>query len=122
MARRSVVLVLSVALVSLVTVGYALAEPGHARSDHRSQRFQQWLGLTDDQMAQVRAIRQRDAEGLKQVGRALRQAQTELRQLALDGADPATLQAKEAQVQQLFGQMVQLRVKGLQEIGPCASF
>ena len=83
-----------------------------------SARFQQWLGLTDDQAQQIKAIRAKNADAWKQIGPALRQAQKDLRQLALTGADQATVQAKETEIQQLMGQMVQLRVKTLQEIAP----
>lgn len=123
MTRRTMVFAFAVAVVLLGSLGWASADdpasPG--RHEYRSHRLQQWLGLTDDQMAQIRAIRQRDAESWKHVGRALRQAQAELRRLALTGASPDTIQAKETEVQQLLGQMVQFRVKGLQEIAPLLS-
>ena len=91
------------------------------RAEMREQMsvgFQQWLGLTDDQAQQIKAIRARNAEAGKQIGPALRRAENDLRKLALTGADPATVQAKEAEIQQLTGQMRELRVKTLQEIAP----
>ena len=74
--------------LTLVAVGsgWAVAQDAGSkpRGEHRGQKFQQWLGLSEEQMAQIRAIRQRDAETWKQTAEALRTAQTELRRLALD--------------------------------------
>jgi Spy/CpxP family protein refolding chaperone len=81
-------------------------------------RFQKWLGLTDDQLQQIKALRGQNAGAGKQVAQDLRAAQKDLRQAALNGADPAMIQAKETKVQGLMGQMVQLRVKRLQDIAP----
>jgi Spy/CpxP family protein refolding chaperone len=112
-------------VLGLLAVGHvaSFANDGQrpARTDMRertSARFQQWLGLTDDQAQQVKTIRAKNAETGKQIGPSLRQAEKDLRKLALTGADPATIQAKEAEIQQLTGQMLQLRVKTLQEIAP----
>jgi Spy/CpxP family protein refolding chaperone len=119
MARRFVVFTLAVALLA-VGSGWAAAQDSGSRPrhEHRGQKFQQWLGLSQDQMNQIRAIRQRDAETWRQTAKALRAAQTDLRRLALGGADATQLQAKETEVQQLLAQVLQLRVKSLQEIGP----
>jgi Spy/CpxP family protein refolding chaperone len=78
-------------------------------------RFQQRLGLTDDQMTAIKAAYAKHRDEQKQAHRSLRAAQSELRQLALNGADTT---AKAAEVQQLLGQTVAVRVKVLQEIGP----
>jgi Spy/CpxP family protein refolding chaperone len=120
MARRFIVLFVAVALVAPAMLAWGSAddraEP--VRHGHRAQKFQQWLGLSDDQMAQIRALRQRDADSWKQLASSLREARTELRQLALSGGSPDAVQAKQTEVQQLLGQMVELRVKRLQEMGP----
>ena len=118
MLRRSLVALALVALVG--SAGVALAQdPPPKPAPHGSlARLQQKLGLTDDQVTAIRAASQRHADEQKQAWEALRLAQVELRQLALDGADAATLQAKTAEVQRLLGQTVELRVKVLQEIGP----
>jgi Spy/CpxP family protein refolding chaperone len=84
-------------------------------------RFQQQLGLTDDQMNAIQAVNSRYAQNRKQTWQGLRQKQAELRQLALNGADQATLQAKSAEVAQLLNQSVALRVQSLQEISPILS-
>lgn len=121
MRRTALILSLVLALgVSLVGHAWASAPDGTRQQwqERRSQHFQQWLGLTDEQMTQIQAIRQRDAAVKKQIGGSLRQAQAELRQLALNGDDPAVIQAKQTDVQQLLGQMVQLRVNSLREMAP----
>ena len=48
----------------------------------------------------------------------MRQAQTDLRRLALNSTDPTAIQQKEAEVAGLLAQGVQLRVRHLQEIAP----
>ncbi len=94
------------------------AAPAQGRHAHMAQRFQQWLGLTDDQMKQVQTIHQQDRDSWKQLGQSLRQARTELRQLALQSGDPGAVQTKTAEVTQLQAQMTELRVKELQAIAP----
>ena len=76
------------------------------------------LNLTDDQAAQMRAVRQDLAPRGKEIGRSLRQARTELRQMALSGTDEATLQAKTNEIAQLHAQLEALRVEGLRRIAP----
>lgn len=95
------------------------ADTGLGPAHHeRGARFQQWLGLSDDQMNAIRQIRQQDAPVTRQHVQALRQARADLRQAVLNGADEATIQAKTAQVQTLVAHGVELRVKKLQQIVP----
>jgi Spy/CpxP family protein refolding chaperone len=99
----------------------ATAGPAAADSAHRgrwSAHLQRRLNLTDDQMTTIRQAFQRHAEERRQLGQALRIAQTDLRQLALTGGPEDAVRAKTAEVQQLLGQSVALRVKVLQEIAP----
>jgi Spy/CpxP family protein refolding chaperone len=91
------------------------AQSGRGRM---AARFQQQLGLTDAQMQSIREVRARHADGQKQVRQSLHQAQSDLRQLALNGGDPTALQAKSAEVAQLLSQGVSMRVQTLQEISP----
>jgi Spy/CpxP family protein refolding chaperone len=84
----------------------------------KTSRFQQKLGLTDDQMKAIREVNGRYAENRKQLGQSLRQKQQELRQLALNGGDPAAIQAKSQEVAQLLSQNLAMRVQSLQEISP----
>jgi len=110
------------ALVGTLFVGVAAyaADPPATTDQHRQayeSRLQQKLGLTADQVQKLRDIHTRDFAAQKQNWQALRQAQSELRRLALNGADNATLQAKETEVQNLMTQSLQARVNGLKEVG-----
>jgi protein CpxP len=89
--------------------------PGHAAM---GSRLQQQLGLTDDQMQAIHDVHARRAASNKQLWQSVRQAQSELRQLALNGGDPAAIQAKTAAVAQLLSQSIEMRVASLQEISP----
>jgi Spy/CpxP family protein refolding chaperone len=91
------------------------AQPWRARM---MARFQQQLGLTDAQAQAIRDVHARHADSRKQLWQSLRQAQSDLRQLALNGGDSAALQAKSAEVTQLLSQGVSMRVQTLQEISP----
>lgn len=121
MFRRSVV---ALSLVGLLAgTGVALAQDTKApaapmHGGHGMARLQQRLGLSDDQVNAIKAAYQKHRDEQKQAWQALATAQADLRKLALNGADAATIQAKTAEVQQLLGQTVAVRVKVLQEIGP----
>jgi len=114
----------SAALAVLATVlvaagAYAADPPAAPQQPHqRGAWLQQKLGLSDTQMQQIREIRQRDFEAHKQGWQQLRQAQAELRRLALSGADERTLSAKQTEVQNLLAQSMQARVDTLKQIGP----
>jgi len=111
-------LILGSTLATTAVAGAAdPTSPGTPPAGHPS-RFQQTLGLTDDQMSAIRQVHAQQAPNRKQVWQQLRQAQSELRQLALNGGDPAALQAKQAEVAQLLTQRVQMRVESLQAIAP----
>ena len=61
------------------------ADTGAGPAHHeRGARFQQWLGLTDEQMSAIRQIRQQDAPAMKQHHQAMRQARMDLRQAVLN--------------------------------------
>lgn len=118
MFRRSLVALSLVGLLAGTGVALAQDTQGSAAPTNRGHgmgRLQQRLGLTDDQVKAVKAAYEKRREEQKQAWQALRVAQTDLRQLALNGGDTA---AKAAEVQQLLGQTVAVRVKVLQEIGP----
>jgi len=85
---------------------------------HMMTRFQQQLGLTDAQVQAIRDVHARHADGRKQLGQSLRQAQSDLRRLALNAGDPAAIHAKSAEIAQLLSQGVSMRVQTLQEISP----
>jgi Spy/CpxP family protein refolding chaperone len=118
MFRRSIVALSLVGLLAGTGVALAQGTGGPAAPKHRMHgmaHLQQRLGLTDDQAKAVKAAYDKHRDEQKQAWQALRTAQNELRQLALNGADTT---AKAAEVQQLLGQTVAARVKLLQEIGP----
>ena len=119
MFRRTITALSLVALLGGTAVAYAqTTTPGQnapAPRTHGMDRMKQRLGLSDDQVTAIRAAFARHRDEQKQAWKALHTAQGELRQLALNGSDTT---AKAAEVQQLLGQTVALRVKVLQEIGP----
>ncbi len=80
--------------------------------------LQRNLGLTDDQVNQVRTVFQQQQDARRQLGQSMRQAQTELRQLVLNGGDANAVAAKKAQVAQLMSQGLDMRIQTLQQIGP----
>jgi periplasmic protein CpxP/Spy len=82
------------------------------------RRFQQDLGLTDEQMTAIRQVHAQQAQNRRQVWQSLRQARSDLRQLALNGGDPSAIQAKQAEVTQLLSQEVALDVSSLQAMSP----
>ncbi len=81
-------------------------------------RLQQELGLSDDQANQMRQVFQRNMQAARPHYQAIRAARAELRRLVLTEADQTTIQAKEAELQQLLAQTVQMRVQTLKEITP----
>ena len=93
------------------------ATPGAPPAGH-TNRFQQALGLTDDQMTAIRQLHAQQAPKQKQLRQSLRQAQSELRQMAINGADPAAIQAKQGEVAQLLNQGLAMRVESLQAMAP----
>ena len=104
-------------VLAAATVTHAQAPPA-PRGDRMFYRLQKNLGLTDDQVNQVRPIFQQRRDAQRQLGQSMRQTQADLRQLALNGGDPNAIAAKKAQIAQLMGQGLDLRVQTLQQIGP----
>jgi len=98
------------------TVIYAQQAP--SRGDRMFSRMQRNLELTDDQVNQIRAIYQQHRDAQRTLGRSVRQAQTDLRRLALSGGDPNAVATKKTEVAQLLAQGMDLRVQTLQQIGP----
>jgi Spy/CpxP family protein refolding chaperone len=123
MLKRSTVALSLAALLAgsgAVIAPHAFAQTAAAPAPHAHGmgRLQQKLGLTDDQVNAIKTAYQNHRDEQRQVWTALRTAQGDLRKLALEGGDAAAIQAKSAEVQQLLGQTVAIRVKVLQEIGP----
>ena len=104
-------------VLTATTVTYAQQPP--APQGHRMfSGLQRNLGLTDDQVNQVRAIFQQHRDARRQLGQSMHQAQTELRQLVLNGGDANAIAAKKAQLAQLMSQGLDMRIQTLQQIGP----
>jgi Spy/CpxP family protein refolding chaperone len=105
---------------TLVAGAVADAADTPQAAPHRSweSRLQQELGLRDDQVQAMRQIREREATAGKQHVQALRQARAELRRLILSGADQPSIDAKQAQVQQLMVEGLTRRINTLKEITP----
>ena len=93
-------------------------QPTQPPPGKRGDWLQQKLGLSDAQVQQLRDIRQRDFAAQKQNWQALRQAQSDLRRLALSNADPGAISAKQTEVNTLLAQSTQARVNFLKEVGP----
>jgi Spy/CpxP family protein refolding chaperone len=66
----------------------------------------------------IRQIRDREAPAWKQHWQAHRQARAELRKLILSEADQASIDAKQAELQQLMAEGLARRVSTLKEITP----
>ncbi|HEU4367601.1 MAG TPA: Spy/CpxP family protein refolding chaperone [Methylomirabilota bacterium] len=118
-AFRAAALTLVATLFTATALYAANAQTGPGQPSRWEDRLQQKLGLTDDQLQAFRQLNAaRDVEAQRQQHRSLRAAQTELRRLALNGADDATLAAKQAEIQTLLAQQMQQRVSALKQIGP----
>jgi Spy/CpxP family protein refolding chaperone len=116
-ALRAVTMLLAATLAA-GTVAYAADAPQGTTPRSWETRLQQKLGLRDDQVQAIRQIRHREAPAWKQHSVALRQARSELRKLILSEADQASIDAKQAQVQQLMAEGLAKRIDTLKEITP----
>ena len=113
-------------LTAAVLVFTGLLGPGAVLADTptgkpvgvHGQRFQQRLGLTDAQMQSIRDIWARQMPAARQVWQSLGKARQDLRQLALSGADDATIRAKMTEIDGFQSQALQIRVATLREIAP----
>lgn len=121
---KRLVAVAGLALVAafLVPKG-VLADPPGPRGGGSGyhQRFQQELGLTDDQMQAIREIQGRQRDAARQLWQQLVTAQGQIRQLALSGADDGTIQPKATEIEGIQSQLLQLRVNALREMAPLLS-
>ena len=116
---RAATLTLVAALVTATAVYAADPPTAPDRAKRWESHLQQKLGLTEDQLQAFRQVyATRDADAQRQQVRSLHTAQAELRRLALNGADDATLQAKQAEVQNLLAQSMQRRLDTLKQVGP----
>ena len=120
MKRYAFLTVIGLAL-GLVGPAAVLADQANPATDGKPryhQKFQEKLGLTDDQMTRIREVWQRQHQTARPVFQALRVANKQLRELALNGAKDDAIQSKLAEIEGLQGQALQLRVATLREISP----
>ncbi len=103
---------LAVPLVLAVAVAPVAARP-HGAS---LARLQAELGLTDDQVQAIRQAHDAQRPVRRQLHASLRDARRALRDMVLEGRDDATIATQAAEVQQLLGQAVQLRVDTLRSV------
>jgi Spy/CpxP family protein refolding chaperone len=116
---RSLWLVAALIVTSvLATAPVTHAQSAPSRGDRMFSRLQRNLGLTDDQVTQIRAIYGQHRDAQRTLWQSLRQSQADLRRLVLDGGDPNAIATKKAEVAQLLAQGLDLRVQTLQQIGP----
>jgi Spy/CpxP family protein refolding chaperone len=90
-------------------------QSGTPKGPSGHQRFQQRLGLSDQQMAAIKEVNARHSAERKQLAQSLREARNELKLAALNGGD---VKGKAAAVTALVGQMTELHATTLQEIAP----
>lgn len=107
---------------AMLGLGLALTTAAVPAEAHMGERGLGWLQteleLSDDQVQAIRQLHQGQREA-RQLHRSLREARTAVRELVLQGADEAAIQAKTAEVRELMGRAVELRVetlKGLAQI------
>ena len=112
------VLGLALGLLGPAAVLADQANPPTGGKPGYSQRFQEKLGLTDDQMLKIREVWQRQRDAARPVFQGLRLANRQLRELALNGADDNAIRAKLAEIEGYQSQALQLRVNTLREISP----
>src|SRR5262245_17192996 len=106
-------------VLTAATVTHAQQPPApQPGGDRMLSRLQKNLALTDDQVTKLRPIFQQQRDAARQLGKSMRQANTDLRQLALSGTDANAIAAKKAEIAQLTAQGLDLRVQTLQQIGP----
>ena len=119
-ARTTWLTALTLSTVLIVAGVAAAADPGTSGTPPtgHANRFQQALGLSDDQMSAIRQVQAQQAPKQKQLRQSIRQGQAELRQLALNSGDPAAIQAKQAEVGQLLNAALAMRVESLQAMAP----
>lgn len=117
-ARTLVAVTLALAAGMATAASAAQAPPAQAPHARWESRLQQQLGLSDQQLQAIREVHQRDAEARRQQEQQLRQAQIELRRLVLTGADDRTIQAKQAEVEQLAAQNIEMRTNTLKQVAP----
>lgn len=127
--KRWIFSLIAPALVAAVALGAAQAQqpapagpggqagPGGKRFSHEGF-MQKHLGLSEYQARQLKQIREQQAEARRRNMQSLHEANTQLRQLVLNGADEATVRAKQTDVTNLMAESLRMRVDELKQIAP----
>jgi Spy/CpxP family protein refolding chaperone len=88
--------------------------PADSNQAHKGQWLQNKLGLSNDQVQAIEAAKAANRDARQQLQSQFRQAMADARQAALNGDD---VESKNAAAAKLFGQILDLRAKELQQIG-----
>ena len=88
--------------------------PADSHQAHKGQWLQNKLGLSNDQVQAIEAAKAANRDARRQLQSQFRQAMADARQAALNGDD---VESKNAAAAKLFGQILDLRAKELQQIG-----
>jgi Spy/CpxP family protein refolding chaperone len=104
----------------ILASGVAPSEAQYARRVAPMERseLREQLGLTEDQIKQIREIRGRHWQSMRETVKALREARRSLREMVLSdtATDEGAFLAKAAEVKELSGQMLEARARTLQEV------
>jgi Spy/CpxP family protein refolding chaperone len=102
----------------ILASGAAPTEAHWAGRGGRVERpdLEERLGLSADQVQAIRDIHAQQRGSLRDAARALWDARRALRDLVLAGADEAAVEAKQAEVRELVGRMLEARTQVLREI------
>ena len=92
----------------------ATPTPADSHQVRKGQWLQNKLGLSNDQVQAIEAAKAASRDARHQLQSQFRQAMADARQAALNGDD---VESKNAAAAKLFGQILDLRAKELQQIG-----
>jgi Spy/CpxP family protein refolding chaperone len=92
----------------------ATPTPADTHEARKGQWLQSKLGLSSDQVQAIDAAKAANRDARRQLQSQFRQAMADARQAALNGDD---VESKNAAAAKLFGQILDLRAKELQQIG-----
>jgi Spy/CpxP family protein refolding chaperone len=100
-----------------MVLGFALAPADAAYSRRASiARLQADLGLSDEQVQAIRQLHAAQRAQRVQLHTSLREARRTLREAIFAHGDDRDIEARTAEVQQLLGQTVQLRVQTMRGV------
>jgi Spy/CpxP family protein refolding chaperone len=116
--KRLAILTLAALAATTPLAEQAWAGPGRHAGPGHHQKSQDRLGLTEEQAKAIRDIHASKRDATHELWRQAAATQSEIRQLALAGADDTALQAKLAEFKEIQGKMLKLRIDTLREVAP----